>query len=515
MKLFSRLGAALISILLVALALEAVIRLSGVWQDRQFMTRHQFQKSSIPGVSYTYKANFTDQWSGFLTKTNSLGLVDPWEPEQMKPECERILFVGSSFTLGFGVDWDLAYPRELERRLNQSARQNSKEKCYQVINGAQDAYNAKDTLALMTFLIEKYQPQRVFFDVNRFAYDDSMSVDAEGRISVGETHSSIHDWLQTQWGLTGPTLPMNRPAPEPEQSLLIALLRQSKAFLYFEPRLIALGNKLPWPQSYLENDSHLPSVILQATFKGLHNKPDRFPRFSAIQFSPFYKNRVWQALGQAQEIAKKKNISLTFLALDFVMPAEFKPVVYLQEMNNMSSLEFLRKYNLVWDFHPNQDGHRLLAQGLLEMILENKERPQTDFNILEYQTEYNKWAEQFIDTFSAEIRLSERVNVHQIVGGLRDDRFMNEFFSLYSFLLKASQPQKLMIKGDNYLSIPQTLKIQISDGTTQLEFTRQALSGPFSIEIGDLSQLQGMIDVQLECVKKPCQPIQLDYVGFN
>ena len=57
--------------------------------------------------------------SEFRTRvvTNELGFREPRLPGPKPPGVQRIVALGDSFTQGYGVEEDEAYPRQLERRL--------------------------------------------------------------------------------------------------------------------------------------------------------------------------------------------------------------------------------------------------------------------------------------------------------------------------------------------------------------------------------------------------------------
>ncbi|MCF7957048.1 MAG: SGNH/GDSL hydrolase family protein [Phycisphaerae bacterium] len=73
---------------------------------------------------------------GVHIKTNSLGFRDGEYPLEKTPDKERILFVGDSFTLGWGVAFDELYSKKLEKRLNETGNK------YEVINTGIGNYNS-------------------------------------------------------------------------------------------------------------------------------------------------------------------------------------------------------------------------------------------------------------------------------------------------------------------------------------------------------------------------------------
>jgi lysophospholipase L1-like esterase len=73
-------------------------------------------------LRWELKPNLDIRWNGRIFRTNSLGFRTP-EVSLRKPDgTYRILVFGSSNTMGYGVDNDDEYTRDLERWLNESSR---------------------------------------------------------------------------------------------------------------------------------------------------------------------------------------------------------------------------------------------------------------------------------------------------------------------------------------------------------------------------------------------------------
>jgi lysophospholipase L1-like esterase len=76
---------------------------------------------------------------GVNISTNSLGFRSDREYSQAKKEnVTRILVIGDSITLGWGVNYKQTYPKLLENFLNKG----SKDKQYEVINTGVGNYNS-------------------------------------------------------------------------------------------------------------------------------------------------------------------------------------------------------------------------------------------------------------------------------------------------------------------------------------------------------------------------------------
>src|SRR5690606_35089913 len=106
------------------------------------------------------------------------------------------LIVGGSITAGYGVDNKDAFPKQLERLLNQTEGG-----CFAVINAGQIAFSAMDIVGLFEYLLPKYNPHAVLFTINRFAMNGSFFVDNKGRLNEDLLNNASFDFLQEVWGL--------------------------------------------------------------------------------------------------------------------------------------------------------------------------------------------------------------------------------------------------------------------------------------------------------------------------
>ncbi|MBC8501284.1 MAG: SGNH/GDSL hydrolase family protein [DPANN group archaeon] len=114
------------------------------------------QKSSYPGLGHEHVPNKTSFLYGVEIKTNSLGLRANKEYKIPKPRgIKRILILGDSITMGWGVEYNNTYPKVLETLLNKNTNQT-----YEVINTGVGNYNAINELATLKKLL-KLEPDMV------------------------------------------------------------------------------------------------------------------------------------------------------------------------------------------------------------------------------------------------------------------------------------------------------------------------------------------------------------------
>lgn len=97
--------------------------------------------SDVSGVSHGHMPDKESILYGVNIKTNSIGFRD-YEYDLEKPaDIKRIIVLGDSITLGWGVDLSQSYPKILEKMLNEES--SVKNKKYEILNSAVGNYNTE------------------------------------------------------------------------------------------------------------------------------------------------------------------------------------------------------------------------------------------------------------------------------------------------------------------------------------------------------------------------------------
>lgn len=122
-----------------------------------------------PTRSYTYSPNFsarivTNDYRIEL-KTNQLGLRD--DPIVGRAEKVRILAIGDSFTFGFGVEANQAWPKQLQSTLSLESDMHGP---VRVINGGISGYGLRQMRLLLSELFDELKPDVVVAGVYPQAY---------------------------------------------------------------------------------------------------------------------------------------------------------------------------------------------------------------------------------------------------------------------------------------------------------------------------------------------------------
>ena len=140
-----------------------------------------------PNVSGVFPGN-VDQTRTFPYRTNAHGLRDRDRPSKV-PGTKRVLVMGDSYTWGYAVAEDEAYPQVAERLLAERGRAD-----IEVLNGAVPDYNSRQERVLLEKLMSIYQPDAAFlaYVVNDAEPSTAMPTPPE------EVYRHSHSWFLTE-----------------------------------------------------------------------------------------------------------------------------------------------------------------------------------------------------------------------------------------------------------------------------------------------------------------------------
>jgi hypothetical protein len=164
----------------IALAITGPLLLLGllegvayVWEQRQANSlyawelvasrRMVWEEHPTPGAGYTLMEPGSNyEWQSITVDINSHGLRGPETTYDKSPSKIRILNVGDSVAMGWGVREEKTYGLQLEALLNEKA---SGDQHYEVINAAVPGWNLENELAYLQAEGFKYQPDLILLDL--------------------------------------------------------------------------------------------------------------------------------------------------------------------------------------------------------------------------------------------------------------------------------------------------------------------------------------------------------------
>jgi hypothetical protein len=116
-----------------------------------------------PGAGYTLmKPGSHYEWQGIPVDINANGLRGPELDFEKPPATYRILNLGDSVVMGWGVREEETYGRRLEALLNEQATDDRR---YEVINAGVPGWNPENALAYLQGEGLRYQPDLILFDL--------------------------------------------------------------------------------------------------------------------------------------------------------------------------------------------------------------------------------------------------------------------------------------------------------------------------------------------------------------
>lgn len=150
--------------------------------------------SPYPEISHIHRPNSSSKLMGVDVSLNSLGHRNADLLTSKKPNDIRILMIGSSITMGWGVEADKTIISETERRLNDELGQKT-EKRFIGINAGVGNYNAVYSIKLFKRQLEHTDPDVVIFQY----YINDAEPNPVGTNSILTKHSLLFAFLSVRF----------------------------------------------------------------------------------------------------------------------------------------------------------------------------------------------------------------------------------------------------------------------------------------------------------------------------
>lgn len=142
-----------------------------------------------PGAGYTLmKPGSHYQWQGIPVDINSHGLRGPETTYEKPPATFRILNLGDSVAMGWGVHEENTYGQQLEALLN---AQGTGDLRYEVINAGVPGWNLENALAYLEAEGLKYEPDIILLDL-------TIANDIKGKSALlADNQPALIKWLRS------------------------------------------------------------------------------------------------------------------------------------------------------------------------------------------------------------------------------------------------------------------------------------------------------------------------------
>jgi hypothetical protein len=151
--------------------------------------RIELEFHSRPGAGYTLmKPGSRYRWRTISVQINSHGLRGPETTYQKPPNTLRILSLGDSVAMGWGVREEETYSRRLETLLNRKEAGNRK---YEVVNAGTPAWNLDNELSYLQAEGLKYSPDILLLDL-------TIVNDIYGGSALEAERPALIEWLRAK-----------------------------------------------------------------------------------------------------------------------------------------------------------------------------------------------------------------------------------------------------------------------------------------------------------------------------
>jgi lysophospholipase L1-like esterase len=125
--------------------------------------RMVWEEHPTPGAGYTLmKPGSQYEWQGIPVEINSKGLRGPETSYEKPPKTYRILNLGDSVVMGWGVREEETYGQQLEYLLNEGGSQDAR---FEVINAGVPGWSLDNALAYLQAEGLQYEPDLIVLDL--------------------------------------------------------------------------------------------------------------------------------------------------------------------------------------------------------------------------------------------------------------------------------------------------------------------------------------------------------------
>jgi len=284
------------------------------------------------------RPNVRGVYQGVLHRTNSKGVRGPEYSEWPAEGSFRILVAGDSVTMGWAVEEELAYPRVLERLLEESDESGRR---YEVINLGIAGVNAGFATSRIVRFAELYHPQLVIYG---FTLNDIEGPSYRKLPKKDRKALSQKTWRRALRFNNSPSYLLRELWPR------WIMVLEWRVFHPPEAERIA-PQAAEWRENYFENPDAWAdfTAALDEHAAGARSRAicgHVFIHTHLTELVPEHRNRP--IYGRVAEAARERGLTVT---------ESFPHLVG-------------RNHEALWvnafDIHPNAEGHAILAKALFE-----------------------------------------------------------------------------------------------------------------------------------------------------
>jgi len=293
------------------------------------------RRSNIPGLNHEHIPNSSAKLMGVDFKTNNLGLRDSDIPEKKNLGEYRVLVLGASITMGWGVPFEKVFTELLQEELSIPSKQIRK---LNIINGGVANYNATIEAISLEKLFKEVKPDAVL--LHYFLRDAEIIPDENQPWIISHSYLAAFSYIKSKQALT-------------------LFKTKNKGMGYYYKELYSV-NSQSWKNA--------KAAILK--MKNLCESQYKIPFIVAIQPD------LHDISANSDQIYCHEQIN-SFL--------ESNGIYYYNLLKDFQ--EKIANPQKIWvnhdDAHPNEEGHRIIADALkpfLEQLLSSDSHPPITHN---------------------------------------------------------------------------------------------------------------------------------------
>jgi len=182
-RLILAFGLIVVSIGIILIGAELAVRRFDPQEVRGWGERSALQPDDELGWKLIPSQSTNLRWLSYdyMVESNSLGFPGPEYAEQKPDDVFRILVTGDAFSSAEGVDTSLAWPRQLEDRLNEAGD----DKKVEVLNFAITGYGPNQYAEIVKEFAPRYQPDLIIVEVFVNDFQDALWTNEDFRYNIG------------------------------------------------------------------------------------------------------------------------------------------------------------------------------------------------------------------------------------------------------------------------------------------------------------------------------------------
>ena len=176
-------GLIAVSMILVLFGAELVVRRFDPQEVRGWGERSALEPDDQFGWKLIPSQTTRLRWLSYdyVVEANSLGFPGPEYTEEKTGDVFRILVTGDAFSSAEGVDTALAWPRQLEVRLNEAVD----DKKVEVLNFAMTGYGPNQYAEIVKEFVPRYQPDLIIVEVFVNDFQDALWTNDDFQYNIG------------------------------------------------------------------------------------------------------------------------------------------------------------------------------------------------------------------------------------------------------------------------------------------------------------------------------------------